>query len=211
MLSCIGLSCRDIQPFEPPSQIVGYFLEGTVTSSNGVPISDVDVKLYYTNKRVGGTPIDTQLVVVTSATHIVDVAVYTAGYAFVRQLFLGYRSPGVLPVYRWNGLDENGASAGSGKYLIRYVVDTSIVKYSPVIIDGQLTARTDIFGHFTLGMKNLPIDERFDIYDSFGVFYGVYEVEPEIEIGLRKFTTSRRYTSIALTKDKTTTRTFILE
>lgn len=211
LLACVSLHCRDIHPFEPPSSIAGYFLEGTVTSSNGVPISDVDVKLYYTYKRVGSTPIDTQRVYVTSPTHIVDVAVYTADYKFVRQLFLDYRSPGVVPVYRWDGFDENGVSVRSGKYLIRYVVDTAIVKYSPVIIDGHITTRTDIFGQFTFDTNDLPIGDRFDIYESFSVFYGVYEVEPEIEIGLRKLTVSKRFTSIAVTKDKRTTRTFILE
>ena len=211
VLCLYNFSCREIQPYEIQPHVNGYRLDGTVTTANGVPIKDVDVRLYYYYHRVSDTPIDTQRVYVADSTRIVDVAVYCPDNTFVRQLFLGYRAPGYLPRYRWDGFDYNGVPAPGGKYLIRYVVDTAIVKYSPVLLDGRTTATTDVFGQFTLDGNRLPIGDRFDIYDFANMYFGTYEVTPEIDIRLKKLTLSKLYTAIILTKDNIITRSFTLE
>ncbi len=210
-LSLFALSCRDIQPVSQIVSTKGYELVGTVTSANGIPLGGVDVLLFYNYDFYGSTPIDTQKVVVRDSSKIVDIAVYTAKLAFVRQLFLGYHSPGVLPPTSWDGRDDFGNLVPSGKYLIRYVVDTVIVKYSPVVIDGHVTATTDRNGSFTIGADNLPIGTIFDSYFINGSYDATYEIIPAVDILLHKSTLSTGYTGIALGSNQVTTIALTLQ
>ena len=130
---------RDILPLESSSTIAGYQVKGIVTGQDGLPINAVNVRVYYYYGLLQNTPIDTLPVLVTDSTKIVDIAVYTSSYHLVREIFLGYRSPGRVPHYQWDGRDDNNKPVPNGKYLVRYVVDTAIVKFSTIIIDGHIS------------------------------------------------------------------------
>lgn len=203
------LSCRDIQPVESDTIISGYQLNGVVTTANGVPVEDVEVRLYYNYTLVRTTPIDSVPVVVTDSTDIVDIAVYTQRYEFVRQLFLSYLPVGLVPRARWDGRDTSGTPVPSGKYLIRYVVDTVIVKYSPVLISRNHTSTTDSFGRFIIPTDRFPIGELFDFYDSQNSYTGTYTVNPHIGLEFRKLNFRTSY-SIELLKDQITSIVFTL-
>ncbi len=211
VLSLLALSCRDIQPVSQFVSTQGYRLDGIVTSANGIPLSGVEVRLYYNYDFYGSNPIDTQRVIVRDSTKIVDIAVYTPKLVFIRQLFLGYRSPGTVPRANWDGRDEFGAPVPSGKYFIRYVVDTTIVKYSTVVVDGHLTSTTDNNGSFEIGPDNLPVGTIFDAYFIDGSYDATYEVIPSVDVLLHKSTLTKGYTGIALGLNQVTTITLTLE
>jgi len=204
-------SCRDIQPVQPSSATSGFQLKGVVTTPDGLPLSGVEIRLYYNYDFVRDTPIDTQQVIVRDSSKIVDVAVYTPTYQLVQELFLGYRSTGPVPRYSWNGLDYTGALVPSGKYLLRYVVDTVVVKYSILIVEGHPTALTDTNGRFTITSDRLPVDEVFDHYLSNNTYEGTYIVLPSIDIILRKSPLSKTYTDIALERNRVVSVAFTLE
>ena len=210
VLFCVfGLSCRDVQPVEQAATIEGYQLHGTVTAANGAPLDSVEVRLYYIYNVVQQTPIDTQLVVVTDSTKILDISVYTLTYRFIRELYFGYRRTGVIPRFRWDGRDTEGVPVPSGKYFIRYLIDTVVVKYSPVVVDGNPTAFTDASGHFTIRNDSFPIRELFDLYNAENLYIGTYEVLPVIDLEFRKLNLRRTY-RVELTRDRATPGMFTL-
>ena len=204
-------SCREIQPFATTSEVQGYQLEGSVITSNGVAVDGVDVRLYYSYKFVSDFPTDTTRVVVTNPARPVDVAVYNSDLKFIRQLFLGYRAAGQVPRFTWDGFDASGKSAPGGKYFIRYVVDTVIVKFSPVLVDGHVTATTDAGGHFTFVPRNLPVGDRFDLYDFSNQYAGTYEIVSTIDITLRKGSSHASYASIPLILNQITKNVFTIQ
>ena len=211
LLFLSSISCREVQLLDVDITISGYQLNGTVTTPNGVPVEGVTVRLFYEEVYAGSAPIDTQQVIVTNASKPVDIAVYTPNYQFVRQLFLGYQPVGVLGRWTWTGYDQNDKLVPSGKYLIRYVVDTVIVKYSPVLVDGHLTAVTDGFGRFTISAAQLPVGQLFDFYDQVNSYQGTYEVIPVIDLILRKSSTQTIHQAIGLTKDRITKNVLVLQ
>ncbi len=204
-------SCREIQQFSPASEVQGYQLDGSVTTSNGVAVDGVDVRLYYSYNYVSDTPTDTTLVVVTNPAKPVDVAVYNSDLKFIRQLFLGYKAAGQVPRFTWDGYDASGNAVPGGKYFIRYVVDTVIVKFSPVLVDGHITATTDAGGHFTFAPRNLPVGDRFDLYDFSNQYAGTYEIVSTIDITLRKGSSHASFTNIPLILNKITKNVFTIQ
>lgn len=211
LLALVSFRCRDIEPLSNDQIIQGYQLNGTVTTPSGVSIDSVNVSLYYDYDLVSDTPIDTQQVVVTKSQSLVDVAVYTPAYNFVRQLYFSYRGPGPVPRMHWDERDMNNNPVPSGKYLIRYVIDTTIIKYSPVLVEGHVTAVTDLAGRFTLTNNRFPFGETFDLYDGTDAYIGTYTVLTDINLEFRKLSQISDYGSIALTNGKVTTRSFILQ
>ncbi|MBI3364831.1 MAG: hypothetical protein HY033_07985 [Ignavibacteriae bacterium] len=211
VVGILAFSCRDILPLQPSNSTRGFQLNGTVTTPNGIPLDSVDVRVFYNYDLVQTTPIDTQQVLVKDPSRIVDVAVYTPDYQFVRQLYLSYWPVGPVPRFTWDGHDADGALVPSGKYLIRYVVDTLIVKYSTVIIDGHRTTTTDPKGRFTLSAARLPVEEMFDHYRSNNTYEGTYRVLPEIDLVFTKSPLSKTYTGVSLDKNRITTVAFTLE
>lgn len=184
---CVILSCREIQPYEAGSTpIAGYSLSGTVRSVNGIPLDSVDVRLWYNYVPANTPPNDTTRVVVTDPTDVVDIAVFTPTYQFVRQLFFSYRPTGPIPRAQWDFYDYQGKLAPSGKYIVRYTLDTVIMKEEIRIVEGTSVAKTDAFGKFSIAADRLPIGERFDIYNLLNRYVGTYEVTPEIYLELRK-------------------------
>lgn len=205
------LSCREIIPFQDTTGVQGYQLNGTLASANGIPIQDADVLITYNYDFISDSPVDTQQVYVTRPTSLVDIAVYTPTYDFVRQIFFDYRTTGPVPHYYWNGRDRYGNLAPSGKYLIRYAVDTTIVKYVPWILEAHRIAVTDARGRFTLSGSQLPVDDVFDIWNNTNTYIGTYSVAPSINLRFTKLTQTSTYFDVGLLQNRITTRTFTLQ
>jgi hypothetical protein len=210
ILCAVLPSCRDIQPFQSSIPAQGYQLNGTVTSSNGIPLDSVGVRLYYESDPVGYDPIDTQQVIVRDSTRIVDVAVYTPNLAFVKQLYFNYRPAGPVPHFLWDERDQNGAPVPSGEYLIRYAIDTLVVKYSVVVIDGHTTATTDGFGRFTITAAHLPVGVEFDAYTPDNTYDMTRRVGPAVDLIFYKGGLQVEYRVVQLKKDQITTAAFTL-
>jgi hypothetical protein len=205
-----AFSCRDIQPFQPLKLIQGYELNGLVVSSGGLPVDNVDVRLYYNYDIVGTTPIDTQKVIVTDPSTIVDIAVYTQTFNRVRELYLGTMPVGTVPRMQWDGRNDSGAFEPPGKYLVRYVLDAVVVKYSTEILEGTHTATTDSLGRFTISNSRFPIGEIFDNYLQNNTYDATYRVRSDVDIVLRKVGFQSVYNQ-TISKDKQTTVVFTLE
>jgi hypothetical protein len=204
------VSCRDIEPFQTSTPIQGYQLNGTVTSANGIPLDSVSVRLYYDYDIISYDPIDTQQVIVTDSTRIVDVAVYTPALVFVRQLFFNYLHTGPVRHFLWDERDEHGATVPSGEYLIRYAIDTAVVKFSVVVIEGHVTAVTDGLGHFVIRGDRLPVGTVFDSYTTQNAYDMTLRVRPDVGLVLLKAAKRADYPSIQLKKDQITTAGFTL-
>jgi hypothetical protein len=186
-LCVVAWSCREIQPVEPaPQPISGYLLQGSVTSASGTPLDSVEVRLWYNFDPAGIPPIDTAHAVVTDPTKIVDVSVVTPEGTFVRQLYLSYRQPGVVPRFQWDFFDAQGVYVPSGVYIVRTAFDTTVVKRERRIIQGTPTAYSDAGGRFSIGMNRLPIGDTFDIYTVDNQYAGTYVVLPTIDLELHK-------------------------
>ena len=212
MLCVAMLSCREVLPVSvSPPTVQGYQLNGVVYSTNGVALENVEVRLYYNFRQVGYSPIDTQKVVITNSQSIYNVAVVTPAYEYVNQIFYGHFQVGTTPRATWNGLDQYGNPVPSGKYLIRYMIDTVVVKYSTVIINGHLTATTDHQGRFTLASDRLPVGEQFDYYNTENTFIGTYQVDSLVFLDFRKLSQHTQYPSVALQKGTITNGVFTLE
>lgn len=203
-------SCRDFQPFEASIPITGYQLDGTVTTPNGIPLDSVQVILWYTYSLYRTTPLDTIQVVVTDSTKILYVAVYTSNFRYVRKLFFSFHRTGVVPRFPWNEKDDNGNFVPSGKYIIRYVYDTTIVKDVPHIAEGHPTAMTDARGRFSLTNANLPIGEIADFYYSNGDYEGTLRVQNDIILEFVKGEARNVY-RVALQRNKLVRGSFTLE
>ncbi len=205
------VSCREIQPYQPVTTIQGFQLDGIVTSSNGIPLRNVQIILLYYYDYYSTTPVDTEKVIVQPTTRVVDIAVYTVAHTLVRQIFLGYHAPGPLAPVVWDGLDAKGNYAPSGEYLMRYALDGVVIKYSPLVVDGNVTATTDSTGKFSVGGSNLPVNAVFDAYFSNGTYDASYIVMPEVDIVLRSGSTQKLYAAIELATDQVTTIAMTLE
>lgn len=207
----ICFSCREIQPLSTILSLTGYELKGRVTNQNGLPIDGVEVFVYYNTEIAGTTPMDTVQVIVTDSTQIVDVAVYTSNYDFVKQLYLGSLSPGNVPRFVWNGSDENQSPVPSGKYFVRYTVNNAIIKFSTIIIEGHRTAATDALGRFKITADHLPIDELFDAHYPNGAYYATKRVLPYVDLGFQKQGLYGFALAIQLTKDRITNGVFTIQ
>jgi len=207
-MTLLALSCRDIAPVTTTGAVTGYQFAGILSASDGAPVQGASVRLYYYYDDTQTGPVDTIAVIVTDTTKAVDVSVYTTSYFFLRTLFFGYRHAGPVPRFTWDGLDRNGTQMPSGKYLIGYQVGDTLVKFSPVLVDGEISARTDGLGQFRLSNANLPVGDLFDFYTSDGSFGATLRVAPVITLEFQKQSLRAIYSSIPLLKDKVTTGAF---
>ena len=210
-LACAGLlclfliSCREIAPVQIPVTVTGYRIQGTVASVNGIPLKGAQVSLYYYLVLVDTTPSDTPNVIVPSEQSVIDISVFTTKNQFIRHIALStHPAPGILPHIFWDGRDQYGIPVPSGKYLIRYMVDSVIIKFSPVLIQGHPTAVTDDQGRFTITGDYLPVGAVFDFYLSDGSFDGVYEVQPSVDIGVQTQNTQTYYGPVDLVENDVT-------
>lgn len=211
-LMITGVTCREIQPLSISQPVLGYQLNGTVTTGGGAPVESVEVILFYDLDPFSSSPIDTQSVVVTNPNQIVDIRVYTPRYEQVRRLLTGSLPVGIVPRYNWDGLGDDGKPVPSGKYLVRYAVDAVIVKYSTVVISGHVTTLTDSQGHFTLSSARLPVGEIYDYYSPDNMYIGTAKIRSDVSIELRKppsSPTSPRV--ITLQQDQITVGSFTLD
>jgi len=207
--SLVVLSCREIRPLEPSNAITGYQIDGIVTTLNGIPLDSVAVIVYYSYTPVSETPLDTVQMFVTDTTKTLRVSVYTTRFVPVRVLYRGNPHRGFLPRYSWDGRDDRGHFVQSGKYLIRYVYDTTVVKTVPYLAEGLQTAITNSSGEFTIPNDNLPVGELFDFYFSNGTYDATYQVEPEVELIFSRGVYQSPY-DVVLQKDAVTQGVFKL-
>lgn len=210
ILCCSVPACREVQPFESSRVITGYELHGTVTTPNGIPLDSVSVWLSYVAVPVSYIPLDTMQVIVKDSTKIVYVAVYSSDFRYVHRLFLGYRSPGPVPRFKWNEQDDSGHYVPSGKYFIQYVYDASVVKVVPYLAEGHRTAMTNSSGEFVLSNDRLPVGELFDFYTNDGTYDATYQVLPEIELVFTRGTLQPSSYDVSLDQNKITRGVFKL-
>ncbi len=212
VLAIVLVSCREVLP--PDTQAVpveGYELRGIVTSSNGVPLPGVEVYLSYNAVLAQTTPTDTQQVIIDSLTQVLDVTVVSTDLRPVKVLYHGFpASTGIVPRYTWDENDGAGNPVPGGKYLIRYSIDSRIIKYSPVIVTDHLIATTDIYGRFAITPDQLPVDEVFDEYYMNNYFSAAYRILPVIDLYFYRQGQHSAYPSISLTLNHVTTGVFVL-
>jgi hypothetical protein len=201
------LSCREYHSFNAPVSVEGYQINGKVTSTNGVALDEVTVRVYYNLTKTRTTPLDTINYLVADSTKHLKVDVYDARERFIQNLYLAFAETGPLPRIFF---DAPGDTFQSGKYLIKYQYDNRILKTVPVLIEGKITATSDYKGEFILEHDALPVGEEFDMYDSNRHFVGVYRVEKNIDLSLKKESKRGEY-SIVVLKDFITKRTFTIE
>jgi hypothetical protein len=166
IIAAAFLSCREILPVEGEEKTDGYLIKGIVTNQSGTPLENVDIKLYYETNWYSNSPTDTIVAVVTDTTKFVTVEVVSNKNVLVKKLFTAKLPFGPIPRPFWDGTDIIGRSVVPGLYTMRYLLDTLILKESPVIVDGTLTARTDADGLFLITNDNLPIGKIIDEYDN---------------------------------------------
>lgn len=215
LLPCIVMlvmfsSCREIRSLEPDDVTDGYELRGRVTSQNGIPLDSVAVTLHYDVSFVSPMVVDTIPVVVRDSTKILFVAVFTPGNRYVRELFFGFRQTGPVPRFRWDERDDNAVIVPSGGYVVRYVVDTVIVKNVRVLADGNISAYTDENGEFVLTNDRFPIGQEFGLFTAQDEYAGLYNVRNEVELRFTKGTFVSTYV-VTMNVNTITRSTFTLQ
>lgn len=188
ILCGVALSCREVLPVEADVVINGYQLDGTVTTTDGMPLDSVSVVLYYSCMPVSLSPLDTIQVNVTDSTKIVYVAVFDVNNSRVRKLYQRYRHPGPVPRFSWDERDDGGQFVPSGKYWIEYVYGDTLVKAVPYLAEGHVTTMTNSIGEFTIPTERLPVGELFDFYNDDGSYDATYQVFPQIDLVFRRST-----------------------
>jgi len=176
-------SCREIIYVDEVEKISGYQINGSVTNQSGTPLPNVNVLLYYDEEKISNSPVDTAVAVVTDTNQIITVQVFSVGNILVRTLFSDKMRIGPVPRFSWDGLNDKGAEVASGFYLIRYKIDTMLVKESPLVIEGKLSARTDSDGRFVIPNENLPVGKTYDKYFQ-NTFQGVYLIGSSVVLEL---------------------------
>jgi len=214
LLSIVGCllwysGCRDIQTFESDVPIVGYQLNGKVTTPNGTSVESVSVVLFYRYEYLQPNPLDTITVYIYDSLKNVYVGVYNIDGRYVRRLFLDFLSIGPLPRFHWDERDDGGKTVSSGKYFIRYEYNDTVRKIVPYLADGNTSAITDRKGEFVLTNRFFPIGEAFDFYRCNGTFDGVFRVRAMVVLNFKKGSLSSTY-EIRMQKDKITRGIFTL-
>ncbi len=211
LLCVIAASCREIEPVQIPVSITGYQIQGSVTTANGIVITGAQVSIFYYLDLVSDVPTDTPDVIVPSVQSPIDISVFTPELQFIRHIALTtHPPPGILPHIFWDGKDQYGIPVPCGKYLIRYMVDSVIIKYSPVLIQGHTTTVTDSLGRFTITGVRLPVGDLFDFYLSDGSFDGVYQVQPTVDLSVQTQNSATYVGPIDLLENGVTTAAIIL-
>ncbi len=210
-VSFLAFSCRELTPLDYSVPVTGYQFNGTVMTVNGIPMDSVALILYYYYDYVADFPSDTVQVIVRDTAQVLEVAVCGRDSGFLETIYRGHPARvGPVARYSWDGTGPGGVQAPSGLYFLRYSLDSAVIKYSPVLLDGNASATTDMRGDFILTDYMLPVGATFDAYSSDGKFYGRMAVLPEIGLGFTKESLTAEYSSIGLDKDKITHGAFTL-
>jgi hypothetical protein len=197
------VSCREILPVEQEEITDGYLIKGNVTNQSGTPLENVDVILYYETNWYSDSPSDTNIAVVTDTGKVVTIEVVTLKNIIAKKLFKGKMPLGPIPRYSWNGYYDNGGSAAAGYYLIRYMLDTVVLKESSVVVDGTLIARTDHDGLFIIANDYLPVGKIFDEYDNQDKYIRTLSIAPTVILELN-YGTAQKVGRVNLEKDVVT-------
>lgn len=178
-----------------------------MTSTN-IPLDSVDIILDYYYSIVD-EPIDILNVIVYDSSQFIDVSIYTMDNEYIHRLLSGFRSSGTVLTRYWNGVDNDGKIAPSGKYLLCYIMGQSVVKQIHYLLGGTITAKSDSLGRFSILSNALPVGESFDIFNSDNTYDKTVRILPKVRL---EFITSNNNASydVELAKDKITTDIFIL-
>lgn len=214
LIPAVLLSCRDLESPSDLGGVEGYELRGKVVTKNGLPLEEVQVSLYYYYQYISDRKLDTVQIVITDTSQILEVTVLKPDLSPVRKLFLGkWRTLGPLQQIYWNGRDDENRPMPSGLYYMDFRLDSLFIKRNSLVIEGNVTAVSDIYGRFTVRNQNLPVGVIFDAYRDDGSFNGVFKLEPEIALVLRSAEggNSATYESIRLTKNIATSVALTME
>lgn len=196
------LSCREILPVEQEENITGYQINGSVTNQSGTPILNVNILLFYDEQKISNTQTDTTVAFITDTNQVVTIQVFSVKNILVRTLFINKMTIGPVPRFSWDGLNDKGVEVTSGLYLVRYRIDTAVVKESPVVIDGNISARTDSNGCFVIPNEYLPVNKTYDKYLQ-DTFQGAFLIGSSVVLELVSGT-SVKTGRVYLKKDKVT-------
>jgi hypothetical protein len=205
-LTCVLItSCRDIESPAVLGGIDGYELSGKITTSSGIPVDSVSVSLFYYYEYISNRQLDTIPIIITDTAQVLDVTILSNKFKLIHTLFHGrFRDLGPIQKMFWNGRDDNNKPVPSGLYYMSFSIDSVFVKRNSIIVDGNVTAYTDLYGRFTLMNNCLPVGQLFDAYNDDGSYYGVLKVEPKIALTLSKGGSHAEYESIHLSLNSIT-------
>ena len=172
--------CREIEPFSPSGPFFGYQVNGIVTNANGVPLEGVSLRLFY---EYGGryAALDTAQLRVYDTLNTIRVEVFDADDKLVRW-FTVLPYSGYLQRNVWDEKDSTASDVKSGLYRMLVYFNTSLVKQSRWLVDGKVSAVTDVSGQFSILNSSLPVGEIVDLYDQQGSYFGTYEILPTIRL-----------------------------
>jgi hypothetical protein len=155
-LILMSLSCRDFGAGPLTRPITGFRIEGTVLDGLGQPLDNIPVSLFYSLEFLSSTPAPLREYTIETPGESVTVNVHDDEGAIVRNLYAGVPSGPTLSVI-WDQRRNNGVLVGSGLYFVRVTVDGELRHSYAELVNGRITATTDINGIFAIPDVNLPV------------------------------------------------------
>lgn len=195
------LSCREIEPFSPPTVFSGYQLEGNVTTANGFPLQGVEIRLFYLNGNRYPAR-DTTRLLVTDSIAVIQAIVMDSVNSIVRR-FSVLPQTGYLPRRLWDEKDSTGAEVKNGLYTIRVYFNGYLVLQYRWLVDERLTAVTNANGQFLIPKRCLPVGEIVDRYNSLGEYDGTFDITEDIVLHVAT-SSAQRTVFLTLRKDQIT-------
>ncbi len=176
MIFLLLLGCRDTSLVDVSGRISGFRIEGTVLDGLEQPVSDVPVALFYILDFLGNSPVPTREYTIETPAESVNIDVYDYENGLVRNLYAG--TPVGPTIYvPWDRRRNSGNIVGSGVYFIRVTVGGELRHSYTESVNGNVTARTDFNGVFTIPGVHLPVGfSPAPVYESNGSFTGNYRI-----------------------------------
>lgn len=173
-------SCREIEPFTPPTEFSGYQINGTVETSGGMPLEGVPIRMFYQfGARV--VPEDTARVFISEAADSIRIFVYDSEGRPVRRFDVP-DAVGWLPRNIWDERDSTNATVKNGLYTISVSIDGQTVKQYTWLVDGKICATSDANGEFSITNRHLPLGKIANRYDDQGQFFGAYIILSSVHL-----------------------------
>ncbi len=181
LLSTFALSsCREIEPLPRGEVFYGYQLNGVVTNSSGIPQAGIEFRMFYQYLN-GFSPRDTDRVLVLDTVSAILVEVFDSENNRLRS-FPVFPSPGYVQRNIWDQKDSTSRDVKSGLYTIRVYLNGSFARQYAWLVDGNVTAVTDLDGQFTISKSSFPIGYIVDLYDTQGFYTGTSEIIATIRL-----------------------------
>jgi hypothetical protein len=201
---------RDIPPTAGAETTVGYQIEGFVLDGLGNPVRGLPIALYYDYGLVDTGPPPSKTFQPGDPNDVVRVTVFDRSNRPLRTLFQGKAlEEGFLEI-DWDQKDVVGNPVPSGVYTVQYIVGGQTKKSYPVVVSGNVTARTDTSGRYVIPDEYLPVDfYPVPLYSAdSSSFLGNYRITPYVILEFQL--QPSRYAYVMLTRDQITTFDFRL-